>query len=216
MAKIGKSRTPFPNVERYIDSYGKKIIRMAKRILKQKKGSTKLERSLKYLVTYKKGKGYTIEFKSADHGKFIDEGVRGIGKSILLMEAPETRAGERGAKMRPNRTYIDPITGKRKRSPNKFRSRHIKRGVMENYVKGFSFNVRDKDGKDTAKKMSIKSMAFIVGRSIKAKGIQGISFYSQPVAAMRAKLRRDLMTNFGEDFLRQILINVPEDNKIIK
>ena len=48
-------------------------------------------------------------------------------------------------------------------------------------------------------------MAYIIGRAIKAKGIEGISFYSQPIAAFSKKLRKELMQEFEKDVLDQII-----------
>ena len=53
--------------------------------------------------------------------------------------------------------------------------------------------------------MSIQSMAFIVGRAIKAKGIQGISFYSQPISAFSKKFRQDLMQEFEKDVFDNLI-----------
>ena len=185
----------FPKVEKYLRSYGKFIIRQARKIIKKKgkKDSGKLLSSLKYVLKEKKGI-FDIEFLSAKHGEFIDKGVQGLGSSNLP-------PGSKAKNVRPNRTYIDAATGKRKRSPYRFKTANIRPSIMEKFVvrKGLSFT--NEDGSP----MSIQSMAYIVGRAIKAKGIQGISFYSQPISAFSKKFRQDLMQEFETDVLNQII-----------
>ena len=185
----------FPKVEKYLRSYGKFIIRQARKIIKKKgkKDSGKLLSSLKYVLKEKNGI-FDIEFLSAKHGEFIDKGVQGLGKKILPDGSTAGQHG--GSKMRPNRTYIDAETGKRKRSPYRFKTANIRSSIMESYVQRKGIRIGD---------MSVKSMAFIVGRAIKAKGIQGISFYSQPISAFSKKFRSDLMQEFETDVLNQII-----------
>ena len=180
----------FPKVEKYLRSYGKKIIRQARKIIKKKgkKDSGKLLSSLKFVLKEKKGI-FDIEFLSAKHGEFIDKGVKGLGKKNLP-------PGSKAKNVRPNRTYIDAETGKRKRTPYKFKTPNIRSSIMEAYIQRNGIRIGD---------MSVKSMAFIIGRAIKAKGIQGISFYSQPIAAFSKKFRRELMEEFETDVLNQII-----------
>ena len=43
------------------------------------------------------------------------------------------------------------------------------------------------------------SLAFIMGRKIKSQGIQGISFFSQPLGLEYKKLTEELLPAFVED-----------------
>ena len=210
----------FPKVEKYLRSYGKFIIRQARKIIKKKgkKDSGKLLRSLKYVLKDKKGI-FDIEFLSARHGEFIDKGVQGLGKKILPQPGTNAKgeslkgstAGQHGgAKLRPIRTYIDAETGKRKRSPYRFKHAYMRKGVMENYVMRKGISIPNEDGSP----MGLKSMAFIIGRAIKAKGIQGISFYSQPISAFSNKFRKELMEEFETDVLNQIIIRKRKSGNI--
>ena len=189
------AKNKFPRVEKYLRKYGKFIVKQAKKIIKKKgkQDSGKLLRSLKYVIKEKKGK-FNIEFLSAKHGEFIDKGVQGLG--IRNLPKGSTAGQHGGSKMRPNRTYIDAETGKRKRSPYKFKTPNIRQSIMEAFIQRNGIKIGD---------MSIKSMAFIIGRAIKAKGIEGISFYSQPIAAFSNKLRKELMQEFEADVLDQII-----------
>ena len=176
------------------------VIRFGLTLLTKKKGKKDkgvLLRSLKYVLKLKRGK-FDIEFLSAKHGDFIDKGVKGLGRKNL---PPGSTAGQHGgAKMRPNRTYIDAETGMRKRSPYRFKHAYMRKGVMENYVMRKGISISNEDGSP----MSLKSMAFIIGRAIKAKGIQGISFYSQPISAFSKKFRKEIMEEFETDVLNLI------------
>ena len=198
------AKNKFPRVEKYLRKYGKFIIRQARKIIKKKgkQDSGKLLRSLKYVIKEKKGK-FDIEFLSAKHGEFIDKGVQGLGRKILPKGS--TAGTHKGAKMRPNRTYIDAETGKRKRSPYKFKTANIRSSIMEAFIRRKGIKIGD---------MSIKSMAFIIGRGIKAKGIEGISFYSQPIAAFSKKLRKELMQEFEKDVLDQIITSKRKSGNI--
>jgi len=206
------AKKKFPRVEKYLRKYGKFIVGQARKIIKKKgkQDTGKLLRSLKYVLKEKKGI-FDIEFLSARHGDFIDKGVQGLGWSIL--PKPGTNAkGEKlkgstagmhgGAKLRPIRTHVDAETGRRKRSPYRFKTANIRSNIMETYVMRKGISIPNEDGSP----MSLKSMAFIIGRAIKAKGIEGISFYSQPVAAFTGKLRKELMQEFERDVLDQIII----------
>jgi len=195
------AKKKFPRVEKYLRKYGKFIVGQARKIIKKKgkQDTGKLLRSLKYVLKEKKGI-FDIEFLSARHGDFIDKGVQGLGRSIL----PEgsTAGMHGGAKLRPIRTHVDAATGRRKRSPYRFKTANIRSSIMEAYIMRKGISIPNEDGSP----MSLKSMAFIIGRAIKAKGIEGISFYSQPVAAFTGKLRKELMQEFERDVLDQIII----------
>ena len=135
----------------------------------------------------------------------IVTGLQGLGRGIL---PPGSTVGQHGVKMKPNRTYIDPVTGKRKRSPYSFRTTASKKTntfykSLDSWIIRRGLAPRD----DKGKFVSRKSLKYIVARGIKAKGIEGISFYSQPIAASRNKLKKDLLQKFGEDVLNRIAVN---------
>ena len=176
----------YPSIERYLRSYGKYIIRQARKIIKKKGKKDKgvLLRSLKYKLSKKKGL-YDISFKSAKHGDYIDKGVSGKGGKVL----PE---GSKHKGTSGRKTYID-VDGKRKRSPYKFKNKYPKLSAIKAYVK--------------RKGLTGDGAAFLVSRSIYAKGITGISFYSQPIAWSQEKHRKELMAAFKKDVLNKIHVN---------
>ena len=203
------SKIKYKAVEKYLRSYGKSIIKQARRIIKQKKknDSGKLLRSLKYVLEEKSEK-FNIEFLSARHGEFINKGVQGLGRRNLPKGSTAGMHG--GAKLRPIRTYIDEVTGKRKRSPYSFKTPNMRSDIMQNYVMRKGIKIPNKDGSI----MSIKRMSYIIGRSIKAKGIQGISFYSQPISATRNLFKKQLLIEFKKDILNNITSRVRRPGNI--
>ena len=80
------------NVENYLKSVGRKIVRQAKNNLKQgdKVVSGSLLGSIKYKVL-KTAEGFTIQFTMADHGKFMDKGVSGTNKRRYFKDINNTR-----------------------------------------------------------------------------------------------------------------------------
>ena len=172
-----------PKLEKYLRSYAKGIIRMAKSLIKRKKkvDTGKLLRSLKYTLNHSKN-GYTIDFKGSKHAEFIDKGVRGKGGSVLPDGSKHKSTGGR-------RTYVD-VDGKRKNSPYRFKNKYPRLSAIEAFTK--------------RKGMTDRSAAFLVSRSIYARGIQGISFYSQPIGATRNKFMKQLVQEFGKDVLDKL------------
>ena len=145
------------SVEKYLKSWASNIVRQQKGILqkKDKNATGKLSRSLKYkLSNY--SDGYILEFFMVPYGKFIDKGVR--GKQVT-------------------RTYID-ITGKRKRSPYRYKSKQPPTKVFDKWLIKRGIAPRDKAGKF----MSRKALKFLIARSVYKKGIQATSFFSKPFA----------------------------------
>jgi hypothetical protein len=69
----------FKNLERYLNSFGKQIVKKAVANLSaaDKKGA--LANSIDFFVI-KKGKSLTIRFKMASYGQFVDKGVSGTDK----------------------------------------------------------------------------------------------------------------------------------------
>ncbi len=174
-----------PKLEKYLRSYAKSIVRQAKGLIKrkQKVDTGKLLRSLKYVLKHENGQ-YTIDFQGSKHADFINKGVRGRGGSVL----PE---GSKHKGTSGRKTFVD-VDGKRRLSPYRFKTKYPKLSAIKAYVK--------------RKGITDKSAAFLVSRSIYAKGIQALSFYSQPIAATRNRLMKQLIKEFGEDLLDKITV----------
>ena len=168
----------YDSIENYLKSYGKYIVRQARGILKSKGKDTtgKLSSSLKYKVTKEK-EGFEIKFLASKYAAFVNKGVSGT----------EGR-----------RTYIDK-DGKRKTSPFKVKkqppSNIIERWTVAKVIKG-----RDRKGRFITR----KSLAFLIARSIKRKGIPAASFYTQPLSYSYKVFKKEMIKHFKEDVLKNI------------
>ena len=143
-----------PSLERYLNSFGKQIVKQAKENLSaaDKKGA--LANSIDFFVV-KKGGSITVRFKMNSYGAFVDKGVSGT----------ETK-----------RSYKD-YKGKTKSSPFKYKAKQPPSGIIEKWIKRKGLKGRDKKGRF----ITHKSLSFLIARSIKKKGIQGISFFQKPL-----------------------------------
>ena len=181
MAKKGT----YKGIEKYLRSYGKYIVRQAKRIIQQKQSSGKLYRSLRYKLKEDLD-GFDLKFLSAKHGDFIQKGVS--GRNVT-------------------RSYIG-IDGKRKQSPYKFKSKTINTRVLDKWIIRKGLVPRDSSGKFQKRSVNAvgfrKSLAFLIGRKIASRGIKAMSFYSQPISWSYRKFHKDLEKNFKDDVLKSI------------
>ena len=152
------------NLERFLDSYGKEVVKKAKKnLVAAGKGGGKLERSIKSKVV-KFAKGFILKWEMADYGEFQDKGVKGKGGKI-------------GKKSIGGRRYYTTWEGKRKDSPYKFGSGRGKKGGLR---KGIASFIRKKGLQPRSKGgqyMSTKSLIFMFSRSVYIRGIHGISFF---------------------------------------
>jgi hypothetical protein len=152
------------NLERFLNSYGKEIVKRAKSNLKNAgKGGGKLEKSIKSKVV-KVGDGFILKWEMADYGTFQDKGVKGKGGKI-------------GKKSIGGRRYYTTWEGKRKDSPYKFGSGRGKKGGLRKGIASFvrkkGLQPRSKGGKY----MTPKGLIYLISRSIYIRGIHGVSFF---------------------------------------
>lgn len=143
-----------PSLERYLNSFGKQIVKQAKENLSaaDKKGA--LENSIDFFVI-RKGGSITVRFKMNSYGAFVDKGVSGTDKK---------------------RSFKD-YKGKTIKSPFKYTTKQPPSGIIEKWIKRKGLKGRDKKGRF----ITHKSLSFLIARSIKKKGIQGISFFQKPL-----------------------------------
>ena len=141
-------------LERYLNSFGKQIVKQAKKNLSAagKKGA--LENSIDFFVI-KKGGSITVRFKMNSYGAFVDKGVSGT---------------------KTKRSYKD-YKGKTKSSPFKYKAKQPPSSIIEKWIKRKGLKGRDKKGRF----ITHKSLSFLIARSIKKKGIKGISFFQKPL-----------------------------------
>jgi hypothetical protein len=167
-------RKTYSNLEDYLSSYGKYIVKQGRKRINQKtKGSGRLARSLKAKVTYKKG-DFSLEFKSNKYGVGGLVSKRGEG-------TPTMRQGYR--------TYID-ADGKRKKTQYKFKNKPPASAFI-NWIG--TAGISPKGGQ------TIESLAYAISWGVYRQGIPGISFFTQPISATKRLFQDKLSQNFAKD-----------------
>ena len=141
-------------LERYLNSFGKYIIKQSRSNLSRKKKnvSKELYNSLEFKVV-KTTKGFSVQFFMADYGTFIDKGVSGTKK------------------INEYNTY----DGRRVESPYKYRSKRPPMKVFDKWIIRRGIAPRD----DKGKFISRKSLQYLIANKIYTQGIKGISFFQR-------------------------------------
>ena len=171
------------NIERYLNSFGKYIIKQSRtNLTKGKKNVSKdLYNSLQFQVLPDK-KGFVIQFSMAEYGTFVDKGVSGNDKK---------------------REYKDYL-GKKVSSPYKYTTKQPPSRVLDKWIVRKGIAPRDEKGQF----ISRKSISFLIARSIKKKGIQGISFFQRPLELA--------LKDFGTDLLGAVKNDIIEGLTTVK
>ena len=169
------------NVENYLKSVGRKIVRNAKTNLKQgdKVVSGSLLNSIKFKVV-ETNKGFEVRFTMDGHGQFVDKGVSGKNK----------------------RQYYKDINNTRRQSPFRYKNLQPPASALDKWIVRRGIAPRDEKGRF----MSRKSLQYLIARKIKSLGIQGISFFTTPVRLALKDMPRELALAYKEDFKDNIAV----------
>ena len=174
-------------LERYLKSFGNQVVNQAKGNLTAAEKGGALEKSISFFVTAQKGL-LTVKFKMDSYGKFVDKGVSGTEK-------------ERSYTNYKGKTLVSPFAYKKSKGHSQPPTKALDKWIVK---KGIA--PRDKEGKF----MSRKSIKFLIARSIGKKGIQGISFFQQPLMLGM----QQFSGNFGAALKKNILDSLKQQ-KII-
>jgi hypothetical protein len=155
------------NLQRYLDSFGKQVVKDANGILSSQKGSTALSKSIRFEVE-KDSQGFTTKFYMLDYGTFVDKGVSGN---------------------KIKRGYIN-TEGFAASSPYSYKSKQPPANILAKWVAKKGLKGRDKK---TGRYISNMSLAFLIARKIKRDGIQGISFFQKPLGIRYGELKNELL-----------------------
>jgi hypothetical protein len=155
------------NLQRYLDSFGKQVVKDANGILSSQKGSTALSKSIRFEVE-KDSQGFTTKFYMLDYGTFVDKGVSGN---------------------KIKRGYIN-TEGRAASSPYSYKSKQPPANILAKWVAKKGLKGRDKK---TGRYISNMSLAFLIARKIKRDGIQGISFFQKPLGIRYGELKTELL-----------------------
>jgi len=163
------------NLIKYLDSFGRYVVKQARTNLSKgdKNATSDLYNSIGFEIS-SDSKGFTIQFYMDSYGKFVDKGVSGTDKK---------------------RKYKD-YSGKVVPSPYKYKSKQPPTSIIEKWIKTRGLKGRDEK---TGRYITDKSLAFLIARSIKEKGIKGISFFQRPLELGINRLSNDLLQGIKED-----------------
>ena len=172
------------NIERYLNSFGKRVVAQSKTTLNYKKGgSSKLEDSISFKVI-NSADGFTVQFFMSSYGQFVDKGVSGT---------------------KTKRTFKD-YKGKVIKSPYSYKNSkgHSQppSSVLDKWAVKKGLAPRDGKGRF----MKRKTLTFLIARSIGRKGIQGISFFQKPLGLGLKQFGKDLLGNVKEDIINSLTI----------
>ena len=170
------------NIERYLNSFGKQVVKRAKSNLKAGgKGGGNLEKSIKFEVVEDES-GVAVQFFMSSYGQFVDKGVSGTQTKRTfkdykgnVIKTPYSYKNSKGHSQPPSRALDKWV---------------VRKGIAP----------RDASGKF----MSRKSITFLIARSIGRKGIQGISFFQKPLGLGLKQFGKDLLGNVKEDIINSI------------
>mgnify|MGYP003139617306 CR=1 FL=1 len=163
--------------QRYLTSFAKRVVAAAKKRVKPAKATGALEASINYKIQETKD-GFTVEFLSTDYGTFIDKGVSG----------------------KETRRYYKDINGKRRQSPYRYKSKYPPVGAIDRWTAMKVSGARDDKGRFIKR----KSLVYLISRKIFLHGIQGLSFYSQPLREQLKDFKTGYSVSFKNDFMNKI------------
>ena len=166
------------NIERYLNSFGKQVVNRAKgNLQKAKGGGTNLESSISFKVV-SDADGFTVQFYMADYGTFVDKGVSGTQQQQKFKD------------------YKNKVIS----SPYKYTNKQPSSRVLDKWIVKKGIAPRDEKGRF----MSRKSISFLIARSIKRKGIQGISFFQKPMMLGMKTFSKKFGKAIAEDIINNI------------
>ena len=162
-------------LERYLNSFGKQVVNRAKgNLQKAKGGKTNLEKSLSFKVITS-AEGFSVQFYMDSYGTFVDKGVSGT---------------------KVKRSFKD-YKGRTISSPYKYTTKQPPSRVLDKWIVKKGIAPRDEKGRF----MSRKSISFLIARSIKRKGIQGISFFQKPLMLGLKQFGKEMLGAVKDDII---------------
>lgn len=182
------------NLENYLNSFGKQVVKDAKSNLsKAGKGGGDLEKSIKFSVV-KNGDLLDVQFSMADYGTFVDKGVKGAGGTI--------KSGKHKGSYGGRRHYIT-WEGKRKDSPYKFGSGKSSGSIYKgigSFIRKKGLQPRSEGGQF----MTTAGLKIAIVKVLWVKGIHGISFFQKSLMRGMQSFAENYGKALGKDILESI------------
>ena len=165
------------NIERYLNSFGRKVVDEAQKNLYINKGTTALERSIRFEVVAD-DQGFSTRFYMDDYGEYLDKGVSGNKRQQSFTNYKNT-------------TQSSPYSYTTKGPPIDIISKWIKKKGIE--PKGLG------RGRSKNTGQYISGFAYLISRKIKRDGIKSLSFFQKPLGVEYEKLQEDLLKELKLD-----------------
>ena len=165
------------NLENFLKSFGQNVVKDSKNLLYSEKGSTALEKSIRFKVT-KDANGFSTKFYMDDYGTFLDKGVSGNKKKRTYKDSK-------------GRTVSSPYSYTTKGPPIDILSKWIKRKGIK--PKGLGRGRSKKTGQ------FVSGFAYLISRKIKREGIKSLSFFQKPLSIWYNKLQDDFLKILKQD-----------------
>jgi len=157
------------NVDKVLDTFGKKVVQTARGILnaKGRNASGDLGSSLGYFIKVYPSGAVDMSFVAEGYAKFVDKGVKGSKSSAKA----------------PN-------------SPYKYSNKQPPSGVTDKWAvrKGIQ-GVRDKKGRFIPR----KSLVFSIARNIKLYGVKPSNFFTDAFNVAYRDLPKDFIKAYAQD-----------------
>lgn len=163
------------SVKNELDKFGKFIVQQSRSNLTKagKKDRGTLYKSIGYEAKENKN-SFELTISMADHGKFVDKGVRGATTSTKNSTSPYkfgTGTGKGGDGLRKS---------------------------IDGWVQRKRIQFQQKDGKGVKGQfLSYKQTAFLISRSIWNKGLEATNFFERPFELAFKKLPDELIEAYG-------------------
>lgn len=160
------------NIERYLESFGKQVVKESKDLLQKAKGSTSLGNSIRFTVKKEEG-GYSTKFYMQQYGEFLDKGVSGN---------------------KTKQSYTD-YDGKKKSSPGKgFTTKGPPIDILSKWIKRKGIKPKGfKRGRSKNTGQFVSGFAFLISRKIKREGIKSLSFFQKPLGLRFKEMEKDML-----------------------
>ena len=176
------------NLERYLGSFAKKVVKGSKNFAKTK-GFSDID--LKFSVK-KNGKGYEVVFKAPFYVDVLDKGVSGNKKT----------------------RYYKDYKGAKRKSPFQYKDKAPPSKVFEKWIKKKGIKGRDngytkKDGtkvKGSGRFIKRSALAFAMAKSMQIKGRDGLGIFQKPLSFEFKRLRKDIVKSLSKD-IKDIMYN---------
>jgi len=164
-------------LERYLNSFGRKVIKDSKAELNKAKGDTALGKSIRFEVTAD-SQGFTTKFYMEDYGEYLDKGVSGNKKE---------------------HSYIN-TAGENVKSPYKYTTKGPPIDILSKWIKKKGIQPKGLGrGRDKKTGQFLSGFAYLISKKIKREGIKSLSFFQKPLGIEYNKLKKGFLTELKLD-----------------